>query len=54
MLYLCIKLSTMIWNIIGRSEPGVVGKAVLDALNNGYKHIDCAYVCKYIIILKKT
>ncbi|KAG4096362.1 Aldo/keto reductase [Neocallimastix lanati (nom. inval.)] len=27
-----------------RSEPGVVGKAVLDALNNGYKHIDCAYV----------
>lgn len=27
-----------------RSEPGVVGKAVIDALKNGYKHIDGAYV----------
>jgi len=27
-----------------RSEPGVVGKAILDALKNGYKHIDGAYV----------
>jgi len=27
-----------------RSEPGVVGKAVLDALKNGYKHVDGAYV----------
>jgi len=27
-----------------KAEPGVVGKAVLEALKNGYKHVDGAYI----------
>lgn len=32
---------------VGQSKPGEVGKAVQHALELGYKHIDCAAICKF-------